>query len=164
MTEERLQIWTDGACAKNGNGGWAFILHHPSNPFFRQECNGPVASTTSQRMELTALLMALQFMQQGWQQCPYKISIHTDSSYLKNCFTQGWHRAWKSNGWVNSKGNPVANQDLWELLIPLVASRNPKWIKVKGHRGIELNERCDQLAVAARKSLETSMKEEMGIQ
>lgn len=164
MTGERLQIWTDGACGKSNHGGWAFVLHHPLNPFLSLERSGPVPNTTSQRMELTALLMALQFIREGRGWSSFPISIHTDSSYLKNCFTQGWHRTWASNGWVNSKGNPVANQDLWELLIPLVTSRTPKWVKVKGHRGIELNERCDQLAVTARKSLETSMKEEIGTQ
>ena len=114
-----LEIWTDGACAKNGNGGWAYVLQNPANPFFKLSKSGAVPETTSQRMELMALVEALQYVERSgviWG----PVSVHTDSSYLKNCFTQEWHKTWSKNGWVNSKGNDVANRDLWEILIPLV--------------------------------------------
>lgn len=152
---DRLQCWTDGACGKYRHGGWAFVLYSPTNPFLLTEQYGAVPDTTSQRMELTALVMALQFLRDEWSWHCDPISVHTDSSYLKNCFTKGWYKTWERNGWRNSKGEPVANRDLWETLIPLVHSRAPKWYKVGGHKGIDLNERCDTLAVAARKSLET---------
>lgn len=151
-----VECWTDGACDAGGRGGWAFILTIPGNPFAYHEESGPVAGTTSQRMELTALVQALIYIsvQSTWAA---KIIIHTDSSYLKNCFTQRWYDKWLRNGWVNSKNEPVANRDIWEQLLQLLEINNIdfRFVKVRGHRGIALNERCDQLAVAARITLKS---------
>lgn len=151
---DEVECWTDGACDGGGRGGWAFVLSVPDNPFAYYEQSGPVVGTTSQRMELMALVQALMHIsiQPAWAST---IVVHTDSSYLKNCFTQGWHVRWARNGWVNSRNEPVANRDLWEQLIQLMEFHDIRWVKVRGHRGVELNERCDHLAVQARLTLKS---------
>lgn len=147
-----VECWTDGACDGGRRGGWAFILTIPGNPFAYHEQSGPVLDTTSQRMELMALVQALLYIsvQPAWAA---SIAVHTDSSYLKNCFTQKWYVKWRANGWKNSKQEPVSNRDLWEQLLQLMELNTVRWVKVRGHRGIELNERCDDLAVSARLTL-----------
>ena len=152
---DRLQCWTDGACGKYRHGGWAFVLYSPYKSILANRAIwcGPRYNITTNGIDSASV--ALQFLRDEWSWHCDPISVHTDSSYLKNCFTKGWYKTWERNGWRNSKGEPVANRDLWETLIPLVHSRAPKWYKVGGHKGNDLNERCDTLAVAARKSLET---------
>lgn len=149
-----IEVWTDGACDGGGRGGWAFVLTIPDNPFAYHEQSGSVEGTTSQRMEMMALVQALTYVrsQPTWVAT---FAVHTDSSYLKNCFTQRWWHRWLVNGWVNSRNESVANRDLWEQLLSLVLTSTVRWVKVRGHRGVELNERCDHLAVQARLTLKS---------
>lgn len=149
------QIWTDGSFGAGQCGGWAFIIVEENDVL--TVCGGEVG-TTSQRMELTALLQAFKKIEESGIEGPF--SIHTDSSYLKNCFTRRWFAKWIMVGWINSEGKPVANRDLWEQLIPHVERHNPKWVKVKGHTGVYLNEWCDKLAKHGRKMVYTAMMEE----
>ena len=104
--------------------------------------------TTNQRMELAAALNALKVV---WPMCEVfdDIEICTDSAYLHNCVTQKWYVNWQSNGWKNSKKQPVANQDLWEQLVPYFEMPNIKFTKVKGHADNVWNNYVDDLAQTA---------------
>lgn len=135
--------YTDGACSNNQaaggqKGGWAVVFTDG------RRYAGFDPSTTNQRMELTAAIRALQHVPPG-----ASVAIHTDSAYVMNAFTQDWFRGWEARGWRNSKGEPVANQDLWQELRRLAAERTVRWVKVRGHAGDPLNEEADRLAVRA---------------
>lgn len=135
-----IQIHTDGSCLGNpGAGGWAAIIIYENNQ--REEIFGGDEHTTNNRMELTAAIRALEKIPAG-----ERVELYTDSSYLKNAFTNGWLAKWKSNGWKTATGNNVLNQDLWLELDKLIATRVVKFNWVKGHAGNSLNERCDMLA------------------
>lgn len=132
-----IEAYTDGACSR-GTGGWAWVV--ADGP----QGSGAAYETTNQRMELQAAYEAAQSLFGP-------LVIVSDSSYVVNCFTQGWYHGWLLRNWVNSARKPVANKDIWEPLIELVLHRGDiefRWIK--GHSGHPLNERADRLAVAAR--------------
>ncbi|NNN16392.1 MAG: ribonuclease HI [Acidimicrobiaceae bacterium] len=132
----QLRVHTDGACLGNpGPGGWAYATDDGRTRA------GSAKLTTNQRMELQAVLEAVRDLASP-------LDIYSDSTYVVNCFRQNWHVGWVKRGWRNSKGDPVANQDLWKPLIDLVlkpgASYTFNW--VKGHAGDPQNELVDQLA------------------
>ena len=130
------EVWTDGACSGNpGPGGWAWAV-----PDGRQDSGG-AAVTTNQRMEIQAALEAVRAL-------PGPLEVVSDSTYVVNCFRDGWWRGWLARGWVNSAKKPVANRDLWEPLVALVGERGDvtfRW--VKGHSGDPMNDLVDRLAV-----------------
>ncbi len=130
------EVWTDGACSGNpGPGGWAWAV-----PDGRQ-ASGAAAVTTNQRMEIQAALEAVRAL-------PGPLVIVSDSTYVVNCFRDGWWRGWLARGWTNSAKKPVANRDLWEPLVQLVQERGDvtfRW--VKGHSGDVMNDLVDRLAV-----------------
>lgn len=129
-----LEIHTDGACSGNQNkeniGGWGAIL---SYGIHEKEIYGGEANTTNNRMELTALIEALQSVKKPNQ----IIYAYSDSSYLVNCFREGWYLNWEKNGWKTANKKHVENSDLWQKLIPLVNSHYISFFRVKGH--INLN-------------------------
>ncbi len=132
-------IYTDGACKGNpGPGGWGWVV--PNGP----SGNGGSEQTTNQRMELEAVLRAVEAL-------PGPLRIHSDSTYVVNCFNDRWYEGWLSRGWKNSQKKPVANRDLWEPLVDAYLERADEieFIWVKGHAGNTWNERADELAVAA---------------
>jgi ribonuclease HI len=132
-------VFTDGSCLGNpGRGGWAWAV--PDGPY----ASGAEAATTNQRMEMTAVLEALRFLEGP-------LLVASDSAYVVNCFEQRWWVGWQKRRWRNSQGAPVANQDLWEPLIALAldSSRSVKFRKVQGHSGDPMNDLVDQLAVEA---------------
>ncbi|WP_352418436.1 ribonuclease HI [Proteiniborus sp.] len=140
----KIIIFTDGACSGNQHdeniGGYGAVLIYKDN---KKEIFGGEVNTTNNRMELKACIEALKVLKRK----DIPIEIHTDSAYLCNCFNQKWYEKWQRNGWINSKKESVENKDLWVELINLVDSFNSiKFIKVKGHSGIELNELADSLA------------------
>jgi ribonuclease HI len=141
-----VELWCDGSSTGEvGPGGWAYLLRFGAH---EKEASGHVPDTTNQRMEMTAALMGLRALKR-----PAVVEIVTDSAYLKNAFTQGWFKKWKSNGWMagsGSRAHPVVNRDLWESLLVETAGHNVTWKKVKGHSGNEHNDRVDLLAVAAK--------------
>jgi len=138
---ETVEIHTDGACSGNpGPGGWAAILRARGH---EKAISGGVESTTNNRMELTAAIEALKCLNK-----PCQVRIFSDSAYLVSAFTQGWLRNWQRNGWRNTAGDPVSNPDLWQALLAASQIHEIEWIKVKGHADNELNNRCDQMAVA----------------
>lgn len=114
----------------------------------RKELSGADENTTNNRMELTAVIEALQQLKEA---C--KVRLYSDSAYVVNCFRQGWIKNWQKNGWLNSKKQPVENRDLWMKLLKLMEMHDVEYIKVKGHSDNEWNNHCDRLAREAIKRL-----------
>lgn len=138
MTKQILNIWTDGACKGNpGIGGWGALLRYGDK---EKEIFGGEADTTNNRMELTAVIKALQALKKSCD-----VVIHIDSQYVKNGMTQ-WMANWKKNNWRTANRKPVKNVDLWQQLDELVQSHNVSWQWVKGHSGDPGNEAADALA------------------
>ncbi len=136
---KQVIIYTDGACSCNpGPGGWGCVLLYGEN---KLELSGFAEHTTNQRMELTAAIKGLQALKQ-----PCLVTLYSDSAYLINAFQQKWLINWQKNGWMNSKKQPVENQDLWKELLFLAQTHQIQWQKVKGHAGDMYNEICDGLA------------------
>jgi ribonuclease HI len=140
-TNERLHVYTDGACSGNpGPGGWAWAVAPDGDP----NGSGGHERTTNQRMELQAVLEAVLALG-----ADAPVAIHSDSTYVVNCFRDGWWVKWRRNGWKNSKKEPVANSDLWVPLVDLVEVSDVTFQWVKGHSGDPMNDLVDALAVAA---------------
>ena len=137
-----ITIYTDGACSGNpGPGGYGVVLIYHKH---RKELSGGFRWTTNNRMELMALIAALQALKE-----PCRVTIHTDSKYLMNAFEKKWIINWKRNGWKTSAKEPVQNQDLWQLLDQLLATHPYTFHWIKGHADDKENNRCDELAVVA---------------
>ena len=138
-------IYTDGACSGNpGPGGWgAVILNEEKND---TNISGKEQSTTNNRMELMAPIMALRKIKKA-----SKIIIYTDSIYLKNGITT-WIKNWEKNGWKNANKKPVKNKDLWVTLNELSKEHVVNWKWVKAHAGNKYNEIADKLATEAIRS------------
>lgn len=137
-------VYTDGACSGNpGPGGWGAILNWNGT---EKELSGGDAHTTNNRMEMQAVIEALRALTK-----PCLVKIHSDSALIINAFTQGWIDNWIKRGWRKADKKPVENKELWQDMLEAMKPHDVKWIKVKGHSGIELNERVDQLAVAESK-------------
>ena len=140
MTEQRVTIFTDGACSGNpGPGGWGAILQFGDHT---KELNGGEAHTTNNRMELMAAIAALEALMR-----PCTVDLHTDSQYLRNGI-MSWIHGWKKNGWRTADKKPVKNVDLWQRLDTALAQHKIQWHWVKGHAGHAMNERADELARA----------------
>jgi ribonuclease HI len=143
VEDDEVELWTDGACSGNpGPGGWAAILLWRGH---ERELSGGEPTTTNNRMELMGVIAGLRALQR-----PSRVLILTDSAYLERAFTDGWLERWKRNGWRTAAKKPVANQDLWEALDEATDGHTIRFRRIKGHAGVELNERADRLAVAAR--------------
>ncbi|MFP5464716.1 MAG: ribonuclease HI [Gammaproteobacteria bacterium] len=133
-----VQIFADGACRGNpGPGGWGALLRYGEQ---ERELWGGEAHTTNNRMELTAVIRALEVLQR-----PSRLHIVTDSQYVLHGITQ-WLAGWKRRGWRTADGKPVKNQELWERLDELLAPHQAEWTWVRGHTGHPENERADALA------------------
>ncbi|MBW6496297.1 MAG: ribonuclease HI [Burkholderiaceae bacterium] len=133
-----IEIYTDGACKGNpGPGGWGVLLRSGSH---EKELFGGAPDTTNNRMELTAVIRALQALKRR-----SRVSIHTDSQYVQKGVTE-WLAGWKARGWRTAARQPVRNLDLWQELEPLLAEHDLSWHWVRGHSGHPENERADQLA------------------
>ena len=137
-TANGLEVWTDGACSGNpGPGGWAWATRDG------RQGSGGAAHTTNQRMEIQAAAEAVTTLTER------PIVVVSDSTYVVNCFRDGWWRGWLARGWTNSQKKPVANRELWEPLIAAYQQGGVSFRWVKGHSGDEMNDRVDRLAVAA---------------
>ncbi|MCR4399643.1 MAG: ribonuclease HI [Syntrophomonadaceae bacterium] len=152
LDAKTITIYTDGACSGNpGPGAWAAVLRHGERT---REISGTAPCTTNQRMELTAVIEALKALRvSGWD-----VEVFSDSAYVVNAFRQRWVEKWQRNGWKNARKEPVANRDLWEQLVGLMAKNRVRIHKVEGHAGDPWNERCDRLARQAIRA----MQEERG--
>ncbi len=135
---ERVVIYTDGACKGNpGPGGWGAWLRWGEH---EKELFGGEASTTNNRMELTAVIEALASLKRR-----VPVAIYTDSAYVRNGITD-WIANWKRRGWRTADHKPVKNVDLWQRLDELAAKHDVQWHWVRGHSGDPGNERADALA------------------
>jgi ribonuclease HI len=138
---QRVEIFTDGACKGNpGPGGWGALLRKGKA---EKELSGSDPATTNNRMEMTAVIEALNALKQ-----PCQIDLYSDSRYVIDGITK-WIFGWQQRGWKNAAKQPVANQDLWRRLLAAVAPHRIAWHWVKGHNGHVENERVDALACAA---------------
>jgi ribonuclease HI len=133
-----IEIYTDGACRGNpGPGGWAALLQKGEH---EKEISGAESLTTNNRMELTAVIRALETLKQ-----PVAARVYTDSEYVRRGITE-WLTGWKARGWRTADRKPVKNQDLWEQLEAASARHRIEWRWVPGHAGGPGNERVDRLA------------------
>ena len=138
VASDLVEIWADGGCRGNpGPGGWGVLLKAGSN---EKELWGGEPATTNNRMELTAVIRALEAMKR-----PVRARIHTDSQYVQKGISE-WIHGWKRNGWKTSDKKPVKNADLWQELDTLTRQHQLEWLWVKGHAGDPGNERADALA------------------
>jgi len=137
-SDQRVEVFTDGACKGNpGPGGWGALLRW--GPHEKELCGGE-AQTTNNRMELMAVIQALEALKR-----PSRVRINVDSRYVQDGVTS-WMRRWKRNGWQTSTRQPVKNRDLWERLDLALADHSVDWRWIKGHSGHPGNERADKLA------------------
>lgn len=140
---KEVELFSDGACSGNpGPGGWGSILRFKG---IEKELSGGEAETTNNRMELLAVINALESLKE-----PCKVKITTDSKYVCDAFLQNWLSSWLKNGWKTASKKPVKNRELWERLLALSEKHELSWFWIKGHAGHPENERCDKLAVEAR--------------
>jgi ribonuclease HI len=138
MMSDRVDIYTDGACRGNpGPGGWGAVLRYRGK---EKQLYGGEDETTNNRMELKAVIMALEELTR-----PAAVRVTTDSQYVKKGITE-WIHNWKRNGWRTSAKQPVKNSDLWRELDELVSRHDVAWDWVKGHSGHQENELADTLA------------------
>ncbi len=133
-----VEIFTDGGCRGNpGVGGWGVLLRYGG---VEKKLWGGESSTTNNRMELLAVIRALEAIKRS-----VPLHITTDSKYVKDGITQ-WIHNWKKNGWKTSAKKPVKNVDLWQQLDLLVQEHQVEWGWIKGHSGHRENEIADELA------------------
>lgn len=140
-TEALVEIFTDGACRGNpGPGGWAASLSLGAH---QRELSGAQAATTNNRMELMAVIQALEALRR-----PARVRVNLDSEYVRRGITE-WLPGWKARGWKTAARKAVKNQDLWERLDAAVQRHDVQWRWVPGHSGVAGNEHVDALANAA---------------
>jgi ribonuclease HI len=133
-----VEIHTDGACKGNpGVGGWGALLEYEGR---KRELFGGEAQTTNNRMELTAVIRALEALR-----APSRVRLHTDSQYVQLGISS-WIHGWKKRGWRTADKKPVKNEDLWRRLDELRQAHEVEWLWVRGHDGDPGNERADELA------------------
>jgi ribonuclease HI len=136
MSDEVVKIYTDGACRGNpGPGGWGVFFKNEE-----KELYGGEPATTNNRMELTAVIRALEALTRR-----SRVSVYTDSQYVQKGISE-WIHSWKRRGWKTADKNPVKNEDLWRRLDELAAQHEVEWHWVRGHDGHPENERADKLA------------------
>ena len=140
---KQIEIYTDGACSGNpGPGGWGAVLRYNGR---EKEISGGEAQTPNNRMELTAVIAALECLKE-----PCAVELYSDSKYVIDALSKGWAVSWRKKGWIKSDKKPALNVDLWERLLKLTEAHEMHYHWVKGHADNEYNNRCDALAVAER--------------
>ncbi len=138
-----VEIYTDGACSGNpGPGGWGVVLRYQGK---EKELSGGEPMTTNNRMELTAVIRALEALKE-----PCVVELWSDSKYVIDALEKGWAVSWRKKGWVKADKKPALNPDLWARLLDLAEKHELHYHWVRGHADNETNNRCDALAVAAR--------------
>ena len=143
-TPKPVEIHTDGACLGNpGPGGYGVVLRYGDH---RKELSGGYRRTTNNRMELLAVIKALEALTQ-----PCQVILHSDSRYVVDAMERGWAKQWQANGWRRNRQEKALNPDLWETLLQLCDRHEVEFRWVRGHSGNAENERCDRLAAQAAK-------------
>ncbi|MBF0166442.1 MAG: ribonuclease HI [Alphaproteobacteria bacterium] len=145
---DKVRIWTDGACSGNpGPGGWGAVLIWRGH---EKDLSGGETPTTNNRMEMMAVIMALESLKRA-----SKVEIATDSQYVHKGITE-WLAGWKARSWRTADKKPVKNADLWQRLDQAVKPHDIHWRWVKGHAGDVMNERADKLAREAIKGIRST--------
>lgn len=147
MEQERKEviIYTDGACIGNpGPGGYGVVLLSHEK---RREMSGGFRLTTNNRMEIMAAIAGLRALRS-----PCRVTLYTDSQYLRDSVMRGWALRWQASGWMRNRKEPALNADLWEELLNLCNVHDVTILWVRGHAGNTENERCDNLSVQAASS------------
>ena len=140
-----VTIYTDGAAEPNpGPGGYGVVLISGKH---RRELSGGFQLTTNNRMELLAVIVGLEALTK-----PCDVTVYSDSKYIVDSYQNGAAAKWRANNWFRTKNSKAKNSDLWKRLLDACAQHTVTLSWVPGHKGIEENERCDQLAVAAAQS------------
>jgi ribonuclease HI len=149
MKQLSIKVYTDGACSGNpGPGGWsALLLVKGQKKKEKVTIKGGEKHTTNNRMELTAVIEALEFIQKNLFNYKNTIKIVSDSSYVVNSINNKHLHKWCKNGWKTTKDSDVLNRDLWERAIRMIEILSPVFIKVKGHSGDKFNDYVDEKAV-----------------
>ena len=143
---KKVTIYTDGACSGNpGAGGWGAILQYNGH---EKEISGGDKLTTNNKMELLAVISALELLKE-----PCEVDLYSDSKYVIDSITKGWAMGWKARGWKKADKSPAKNIELWERLLNLLETHNVTFHWVKGHADNPYNNRCDELAVSEWKKL-----------
>jgi ribonuclease HI len=141
LTQNAVEIFTDGACKGNpGPGGWAAVIRSGAR---EKELSGGEPLTTNNRMELLAAIRALEALKR-----PCEVVLYTDSIYVRDGISK-WIHGWRRNGWKTADRKPVKNAELWQELLDAAAPHKVDWRWVKGHAGHPENERADKLACDA---------------
>lgn len=145
MTRPEVTIYTDGAAAPNpGPGGYGVVLLFGEH---RKELSQGFRLTTNNRMELLAVISGLEALKK-----PCRVRVFSDSKYVVRAIEQGWARRWRSRGWMRTPEEKAKNADLWRRYLEVAERHQVRLEWVRGHAGVEENERCDALAVAASKA------------
>lgn len=143
-----VKIYTDGAARGNpdGPGGYGAVLEYvdTKGQLHTKELSQGYKKTTNNRMELMAVIAALEVLNR-----PCSVELYSDSKYVVDAFNQNWIGGWLKKGWKRGKNEPVKNVDLWKRLLQAKEPHQVRFIWVKGHDGHPQNERCDTLATAA---------------
>ena len=144
----KLQIYTDGACSGNpGPGGWACIINLDKKI---KKISGGKKCTTNNQMELTAVLMSLSWLLKNHDKLESNgydcYEIYSDSAYVINAINKNWLENWQNNGWKTKEKKDVKNREIWEDVIKVLKRIDVTFIKVKGHKGVFLNELADKEA------------------
>ena len=136
--KQTIYLYTDGAASGNpGPGGYGIVLKCGD---IRKELSGGFRLTTTNRMELLAVIKGLEAIR--WENA--QVEVYSDSTYVVKALTEGWLDTWVAKGWKK-----VKNPDLWQSFLPLYKKHKVSFHWIKGHAGHPENERCDRLAVAA---------------
>ena len=142
---KKIEIYTDGACSKNpGEGGYGIVFLYKGA---RKEMSAGYKLTTNNRMEILAVIRALEVLKE-----PCDVTLYSDSKYVVDSITKGWVYNWKKKNWIKSDKKKAINVDLWERMLEMLEKHKVEFVWVKGHANNVENERCDELAREAIKS------------
>ncbi len=142
QTLKIIEVYADGSCLGNpGPGGYGVVMMHDGH---RKELSGGFKHTTNNRMEILAVIKALEAVK---ERC--HVILHTDSQYVVKAINEGWAEKWKSKGWKTAGNKPAMNPDLWQRLLRVCLDHKTEFRWVKGHSGVVENERADMLAKEA---------------
>lgn len=141
----QVTVYTDGACSGNpGPGGYGVLMKSGKHT---KEMSQGYRKTTNNRMELLAVIVALQTLTR-----PCEVTLYSDSRYVVDAIEKNWAKSWKARGWKKADKQPALNADLWAAALDQLAKHKVKLVWVKGHASNEGNNRCDEIAVAASRS------------